>query len=353
VHILVVDDDRVFREELSSLLDGAGHSVDTAPSAAKALETLERGPFDVVLTDLKMPRQSGLELLKEVRHRWPEIPVIVLTGYAAVPTAVEAMKLGALDYLAKPFRMDQLAHSLELVTQEKTFARDTAPVRDGAALARQIAEREKVPVLLAIDRAIRPHQGIEIYHFEADRLDHLQTALEGFLAKHPQAAFVLEGAEQLLKGRNFPELLDLFRRWRDQLAPVGAFAVGFDASKVTVAQAEAIRAVVAAPQIHGALEVLGNPIRRKVLRRLARGPASFSEAMHEAGIDDSPKMSFHLHRLVDEGLVARNDDDYRLTAKGQGVVAVLREMEKVASGGRQGNLVFETKSVPGSGTSAQ
>ena len=71
MRLLVVDDDAVFREDLAELLRDEGHEVAVAPSAPKALEALTEGEFEVVLTDLKMPRQSGLDLLRVVRQRWP------------------------------------------------------------------------------------------------------------------------------------------------------------------------------------------------------------------------------------------------------------------------------------------
>ncbi len=102
VRLLVVDDNAVFREELGGLLEGEGHSVALAASGSKALEILATQPADVVLTDLKMPRMGGLALLTQITGTYPEILVVVITGYATIDTAVEAMRLGAFDYLRSP-----------------------------------------------------------------------------------------------------------------------------------------------------------------------------------------------------------------------------------------------------------
>ncbi|MCI4369577.1 MAG: response regulator, partial [Thermoplasmata archaeon] len=106
MRLLIVDDDAVFREELSDILRDDGHEVHSAPSVPKAIEELEREDFDAVFSDLKMPRQSGLVLLRDVRQRWPQTLVVMITGFATVETAVDAMKLGAFDYIRKPFTID-------------------------------------------------------------------------------------------------------------------------------------------------------------------------------------------------------------------------------------------------------
>jgi predicted transcriptional regulator len=96
--------------------------------------------------------------------------------------------------------------------------------------------------------------------------------------------------------------------------------------------------------VQTALEALSSPIRRRVLFRLTKGAASFSEAMHAAELDDSPKLAFHMHRLIDEGLIVHLHEQYRLTPKGQSAVAILREMEDVAAGKGTRAFVYQTPS---------
>lgn len=141
MRILVVDDDPVFRQELSDLLVEDGHNVASASSAPKAIDVLTNQEVDVVLTDLKMPRQSGLELLAEIRHRWPRTLVVMITGYATVETALEAMKLGAFDYIRKPFRAEQVQETLRLVAQEHAYESAPDSFRDPMREARALADR--------------------------------------------------------------------------------------------------------------------------------------------------------------------------------------------------------------------
>ena len=103
MHILLVDDQRSLRRSLALMLQNAGFHTDEAADGATALTKLRQAPFDLVVTDLRMDGMSGIELLKEVRQSWRDLPVIVITAYGSIESAVEAMRLGAFDYLSKPF----------------------------------------------------------------------------------------------------------------------------------------------------------------------------------------------------------------------------------------------------------
>ena len=107
-NVLVVDDDPAVGKVLSAQLAQAGIGCRHVPDAAAALALLRENPVDVVITDLRMPGASGMELLGEIGTRWPEIPVILLTAHGSVGVAVEAMKKGAADFLLKPFDREEI-----------------------------------------------------------------------------------------------------------------------------------------------------------------------------------------------------------------------------------------------------
>src|SRR2546430_13702649 len=106
--ILIVDDERAIGLAIQRLLGGSGYDVETALSAEEALENLGRTAYHLVITDLTLPKQSGMDLLRSIRERSPETAVIMITAHGSERAAVEAMKLGAADYLPKPFDNDQL-----------------------------------------------------------------------------------------------------------------------------------------------------------------------------------------------------------------------------------------------------
>src|SRR5215475_11054677 len=117
--VLAVDDQRYFRELIASLLREEGYEAETAASGEEALRILERSDYDVVLTDLVMPGMDGSELVRRVKLRSPDQDVVVVTGVVDIATAVEAMKLGASDYLLKPFDRRTLAVTLEGLLQRR------------------------------------------------------------------------------------------------------------------------------------------------------------------------------------------------------------------------------------------
>jgi len=106
--ILVVDDEEAMRESLNDWLKEDGYEVGLAASGKAAVEMVRNGPWDVILLDLKMPGMDGLETLKRIKAERPDAEVLMMTAYATIDTAVEAMKAGAFDYLVKPFDPDEI-----------------------------------------------------------------------------------------------------------------------------------------------------------------------------------------------------------------------------------------------------
>ena len=106
--ILVVDDESTICDSVKKILSRKGFSVDNTLNADDAMEKMKTNKYDLVITDLMMPKTSGMELLEMVKKYYPEIDVLVITGFASVESAVQATKLGALDYIQKPFTPNEL-----------------------------------------------------------------------------------------------------------------------------------------------------------------------------------------------------------------------------------------------------
>jgi putative two-component system response regulator len=111
--ILIVDDDPYILRYATSLLDEAGYSTVTSDNASDAMNKLKEKTFDVILTDIKMPGISGIQLLENIHASKKDIPVILMTAYAELDTAVDAIKKGAFDFIVKPYRTEQLIHSIQ------------------------------------------------------------------------------------------------------------------------------------------------------------------------------------------------------------------------------------------------
>jgi len=111
--VLVIDDEKVICDACHLVLTEKGHRVDRCMTGGTGLIAIERGTYDVILLDMKLPDLDGMEILKAVRGKVPAPCVIVMTGYSTMSNAVEAMKLGAADYLSKPFTDDELISAIE------------------------------------------------------------------------------------------------------------------------------------------------------------------------------------------------------------------------------------------------
>ncbi len=122
--ILVVDDDVQIQKDLSEILGEDGYEVSTAGSGEEALETMRReGAFDLVITDLMMPGMDGMELLTEIKKRNKDLPVVMITAFATIDSAVEAMRRGASDYIAKPFKINEVEMVVKRALEEMRFRR--------------------------------------------------------------------------------------------------------------------------------------------------------------------------------------------------------------------------------------
>jgi DNA-binding NtrC family response regulator len=168
--LLIVDDENVVRDSLGKWFEEEGYSVDTANSGREALLKLPRQRWDLALLDIKMPGMDGLELHRKIREVDPEIIVIIMTGYAAVDTAVQALKDGAYDYIMKPFDPDDLARLVAKALEhrrtrdENLRLRETLEETQSAEMVGQSAPMQRV---LESIRTVAPNDTTVLIHGES------------------------------------------------------------------------------------------------------------------------------------------------------------------------------------------
>ncbi len=149
VRILVVDDDADMREWVREELASEGFAVETAPGGRAGLERVKQGGLDLVVSDVKMPDLDGLDLLREVRELEPSPFVIIVTGFGAIDTAIRAVKLGAYDYITKPFKIDQLLLSIDKALAERTLRSEVARLRE------EVSERSRLDNMIGQSAAMQ------------------------------------------------------------------------------------------------------------------------------------------------------------------------------------------------------
>jgi two-component system, LuxR family, response regulator FixJ len=143
-HVYVIDDDEAMRDSLNFLLDSSGFSVRLFETAQGFLDALPGLAFGCVVSDVRMPGLDGIELLKRMKATQSPFPIVVMTGHGDVPLAVEAMKLGAVDFLEKPFEDDRLTTMIEAaIRQAEPAAKSEAIAQDITARVALLSPRER------------------------------------------------------------------------------------------------------------------------------------------------------------------------------------------------------------------
>jgi DNA-binding NtrC family response regulator len=158
--LLVVDDEKNMRLSLQAVMEEEGYQFRTADSAEAALRLLEQEQFFMVITDARLNGMSGYEFLGHVRNRWPNLPILMITAYATPKLAVEAIKAGAIDYLAKPFAPEELLHAVARCAERHRLIMENAALRARAGepyrLDQLIGESPKVKELRQLIQTVAP-----------------------------------------------------------------------------------------------------------------------------------------------------------------------------------------------------
>jgi len=128
--ILVVDDEKSVRESIGRVLKKEGYTVSLTANGYEALDILEKNHISVVMTDLRMPEMSGIELLEHAKREYQDIEVILITGHGTIEKAVEAMKLGAYDFITKPFKRAEILSSVRRAIEKHTLASENKFLRE-------------------------------------------------------------------------------------------------------------------------------------------------------------------------------------------------------------------------------
>lgn len=149
--VLVVDDEKFIRDILADFLGMEGYLVRTAPDGASAVDELGRAHYDMVISDLKMPRMGGLELLKVVSEAHPDTLTVIMTGFGTVETAIDAMKRGAYDYILKPFKVEEIVHIVQRGLDKQRLAAENLRLREALSLYKV---SEAITASLSMDEVI-------------------------------------------------------------------------------------------------------------------------------------------------------------------------------------------------------
>ena len=195
---LVIDDEQVVLDSVTKILTDENYEVDVSLSGRKGLEDAIQRDYDIVLTDIRMPDIGGMRVLRDIKRAKPSLPVVMITGYASVESSVQAMKLGAADYIEKPFTPDQLVKAV-------ASALDIA--------ATQVPEEQELihkdEFLQILERAATDSE------FVANLLYHGADALEEYELTGPEKLALLTGDIEWIEKQIGP-LTSIQKKWLEQ-----------------------------------------------------------------------------------------------------------------------------------------
>jgi DNA-binding NtrC family response regulator len=273
MNILIVDDEKLIRWSLKERMTREGHSVREAEDGKSAAAALDAELPDLILLDMKLPDTDGLTILRSVVERAPELPVIILTAYSTVDTAVEAMRLGAYDYISKPFEMDELAITVKRALEASSLRREvkqhlheqksrfgihnmigkSRAMQEIGALIRKVSQSQASTVLIRGESGTGKDVIARAIHFESARADKpfmnitataLQdTLLESELFGHEKGAFT--DAKTQKKG-----LLELANGGTVFLDEIGDMSPTLQAKVLRALEERAFRRVGGSQDIH-------------------------------------------------------------------------------------------------------
>jgi len=184
--ILIVEDEAIMRESLRDWLTDGGYPVKTAEDGEEALKAIGEQDFSMLILDMKLPGKNGLEVLREARAQKPQLNGIIITGYPSIETVVEAMKIGAIDYLPKPFSLDALRELIQKTLGPVQVEIKSKATPEEAIAQPPLAEEAKVEEVIAIAREEIPvHLKQGRAHFEAGRYTEALREFHAVLAVAP------------------------------------------------------------------------------------------------------------------------------------------------------------------------
>jgi response regulator RpfG family c-di-GMP phosphodiesterase len=222
--ILVVDDERVIREMLSDFLGLEGYVVRTVEDGVQALEELQRRSYNLVISDLKMPNMNGLELIGKITELGIPVLTVIMTGFGTVETAIEAMKHGAYDYVLKPFRVEEVVHTVQRGLDRQRLQHENLRLKDALSIYRI---SEAIATSLSVEKVIDLVLEAVLDAVNADVANLLLEQVDpnrghgappGAFVEHARKVAPHLGASEMVPLLNMSEVIPLFQDDKPLLA---------------------------------------------------------------------------------------------------------------------------------------
>ncbi len=355
--ILVVDDDETVVEAVEAALESKDYRVISANSGEEALKKFEESKVDIIVSDIKMPEINGLELLRKVKERKPSTRVIMMTAYASVDSAVEAMREGASDYIRKPIEVKdirttilgavenlELEHFKEKTSklvkgrgEEKPYQTFNELIKKGKkGLCISKNDYEEVRKSEGIDEDI---DFVKLSEDETspDDLNELEEIIRDKISDYGSLVILIDSLDYLLESNSLDEVKKFVNGLeKDIVGKNSTLIISGDPDEIDEEYQEELEYMASDMPARVISDSLSNHIRRKVITQLDKqdGGVTFTSLSKKTGIDDSPKLSFHLRKLESKGLIKKDEEKrYYLTEAGENAAETLEKLREIRGEG--------------------
>jgi len=369
---MVVDDDELLVEQLQRYLERHKHEALCANSAEEALELLQRTAEEgtapqAIFTDIRMGVMSGLDLITKVQERWKELFIIVMTGYATIENAIDAMRRGAFDFITKPFRTPLIGEKLKAIQAEMDLRQELQEAKPAEEepepqftdprswLEEQAAETS---LLVVSPRERRLFMGPESAEGTVDHenlqyvqlthgnqpgtippghLHSLLQRLNEFSQEHPSGLVYLEGLGLLSQMHGFATVQNLvthfMKEQKEQKETNCHLCLGVGREELDPPDLAALQQVLAQEQLVNISRSMAHEARLAILHHVGqtRGVA-FNELFKAMDLASSASLTFHLKQLLQTNLLEQNEEGaYRLTPEGRTSLEALSRLRELSA----------------------
>jgi len=354
--ILVADDDQEVIESVKIALEGEEYEVISAGNGSEALSKFKENDVDIVVSDIKMPEMDGLELLKNVKELSPSTKVIMMTAYASVDTAVEAMKEGANDYIRKPMDAEDIKTtimgSIENLEIEK-FGEETSEIRRGRGEDKpyrtfeRLVEKGKRGLFITkddLDEVKDTHDfgdNVKVVDLSSEEeginLEDLEDTIDSEMSEYGNLVILIDVLNYILNYNSIEDFKKFINKIEDDIIDKSStLIISGDSKDIDQLEQDELEYMASDMPARAISDSLANHIRRKVITRLSNKEEgiTFTTLSNETGINDSPKLSFHLKKLEEKGLIEKDDERrYHLTSAGEDAFETLEKLRDIRGDG--------------------
>jgi len=335
MRILIVDDDVTFLQQLRKYLLAKNLYVDVAEGGRRALEMMKNERYDIIILDLKMPDLSGVDVMRKARQHGIQSKFIIVTGYGEIETAVETMKLGAADYIQKPFDAEEL---FDIIKDIGSGVQENIPRDNPAEWLRRICDGKEI--LLVTD--VKPEKFERVYGISASRsiwledkphrdsrgrtkLEILVDAVNNFMNEHKNGGVIHGGISHLAKIYGRDEVQKYFSYLYKEAKERDFQVVIFYNSPEEKHILQSMQEMPFSLNVEEIAKVFRSSTRCSVIQLLDKYKSlRYTDILRKINIEASSDLAFHIRKLIEWDAIKKDSENYELTLRGHYFAELLR-----------------------------